>query len=69
MFPAGVTSVIFDVIITDDNIVEMNENLTLAITVNSLPRKVTTNVTTAQTIVTIIDHDSECLYCRKHTYP
>ena len=60
MFPAGVTSVIFDVIITDDNIVEMNENLTLAIAVNSLPRKVTTSVTTAQTIVTIIDHDSEC---------
>ena len=54
------TSVIFDVIITDDNIVEMNENLTLAIAVNSLPRKVTTSVTTAQTIVTIIDHDSEC---------
>lgn len=69
MFPAGVTSVIFDVIITDDNIVEMNENLTLTIAVNSLPRKVTTSVTTAQTIVTIIDNDSECLYCRKHTYP
>ena len=60
MFPAGVTSVIFDVIITDDNIVEMNENLTLTIAVNSLPRKVTTSVTTAQTIVTIIDNDSEC---------
>ena len=60
MFPAGVTSVLFDVIITDDNIVEMNENLTLAIAVNSLPRKVTTSVTTAQTIVTIIDNDSEC---------
>ena len=69
MFPAGVTSVLFDVIITDDNIVEMNENLTLTIAVNSLPRKVITNLTTAQTIVTITDNDSKCLYCRKLTYP
>ena len=63
MFAAGVTSVPFDVIINDDNIIETNENITLTIAVNSLPRKVTTNVTTAQTIVTIIDNDSKCLYC------
>ena len=63
MFAAGVTSVLFDVIINDDNIIETNENLTLTIAVNSLPRKVTTNVTTTQTIVTIIDNDSKCLYC------
>ena len=63
MFAAGVTSVPFDVIINDDNIIETNENITLTIAVNSLPRKVTTNVTTAQTIVTIFDNDSKCLYC------
>ena len=60
MFAAGVTSVPFDVIINDDNIIETNENLTLTIAVNSLPRKVTTNITTAQTIMTIIDNDSKC---------
>ena len=62
MFAAGVTSVPFDVIINDDNIIETNESLTLTIAVNSLPRKVTTNITTAQTIMTIIDNDSKCLY-------
>ena len=61
-FAAGVTSVSFDVIINDDNIIETNESLTLTIAVNSLPRKVTTNVTTTQTIMTIIDNDSKCLY-------
>ena len=65
MFAAGVTSVSFDVNIADDNIIETNENLTLTIAVNSLPRKVATSVTAAQTVLTIIDNDSKCLYCRK----
>ena len=70
MFAAGVTSVSFDVIINDDNIIETNENITLSIAVNSLPRKVTTNVNIAQTTVTITDNDSKCLYCcrKPNTY-
>jgi len=39
-FPAGVTSVTFDVPITDDNILEGSENFTLTIDQSSLPASV-----------------------------
>ena len=55
-FPAGVTSVTFDVPITDDNILEGNENFTLTIDQSSLP----TNVNRGdpdEAIVTIVDDD------------
>ena len=58
IFPAGETNATFDVTIINDNLLERNENFTLIINVNSLPRKVTTN-TIAQATVTIIDNDSK----------
>ena len=58
-FPAGETNATFDVTLVNDNLLERNENFTLTINVNSLPRRVATN-TIAQTTVTIIDDDSKC---------
>jgi len=57
-FLAGETSVQFDVVINDDNIVEASEEFSLAIQNKSLPATVTpTNP--GQMIVTILDNDSE----------
>ena len=55
-FPAGATRVSFDVPITDDDILEVNEDFNLIIVLNSLPDGVTRHGT-VQTMVTIIDDE------------
>ena len=57
-FPAGVTSVSFDVTIIDDNILELNEQFDLTIISSSLPNGFTVD-NPSQATVTIIDDDSE----------
>ena len=57
-FPAGVTSVPFDVPINNDNILESNEQFQLRIVPKSLPDRVTVS-SPSQTIVSIIDNDGE----------
>ena len=56
MFHAGVTSVPFDVTITDDNILEGNESFSLMIMQTSKPDRVT-RVGDYQAEVTIVDND------------
>ena len=56
-FPAGMTSISFDVPITDDNILENNEQFHLIFS-NTLPDHVTIG-NPSQTIVTITDNDSK----------
>lgn len=67
-FPAGMTSISFDVSIIDDNILEGNENFTLSIDLSSLPYGfIITNST--QATITIVDND--CKYYSLlliHTY-
>ena len=60
-FPAEATVASFDVSIINDNILERNENFTLTIVMDSLPSKVTTNVTIAHTTVVVIDNDGKYL--------
>ncbi|XP_065884398.1 IgGFc-binding protein-like isoform X2 [Dysidea avara] len=55
-FPAGVTKVSFDVLITDDNILESDEVFNLTIDPSSLPRRVTVT-DPSQAVVTIIDNE------------
>jgi len=55
-FPSGVTSVPFDVPITDDNILEGNEDFTLTIDSSLLPDGVTRGNPGSAT-VTIVDND------------
>jgi len=55
-FPAGVTSVPFDVAINDDNIMEGNEDFDLTIIRNTLPDGVTRSSPGIAT-VTIVDND------------
>ena len=57
-FPAGVTSVPFDVPISDDNILEDDEVFTLIIN-NSLPNRVTVNKRRGQATVFILNSDSK----------
>jgi len=57
-FPAGVTSVTFDVPITDDSILEGNENFILTIDQSSLPTGVIRG-DPDETTVTIVDDDSK----------
>jgi len=57
-FPAGMTSVTFDVSITDDSILEGNENFMLTINQSSLPEVVNTGIPSEAT-VTIVDNDSK----------
>lgn len=55
VFPAGITSVSFNVSVTDDNILEQNE--TFALTIDS-----TSNVIvggSGKAIITILDDDSK----------
>ena len=54
-FPAGVTSVPFNISINDDNIFEENENFTLTIN-SSLPTGVMVG-NPGQATVTIVDND------------
>ena len=60
-FPAGVTMVAFDVPVTDDMIVEDNEDFNLIIVPGSLPADVTCG-TPNRASVTIVDNDGQCLY-------
>jgi len=55
-FPAGLTSVTFDVPITDDNILEGSENFMLTIDQSSLPTNVNRGDPDEAT-VTIVDND------------
>ena len=58
-FPVGVTRVLFDVQINDDNMLEANsENFILTIDSSSLPYHVTVG-NPGQTTVNIIDDESE----------
>ena len=54
--PAGMTSVTFNVSITDDNILEVNENFVLTIDPSSLPTCVT-HGNLGHATVTILDDD------------
>ena len=56
MIPAGQTNVRFDVTIMDDNVVENDENINLAINSNMLPNKITLGIP-GRTMVTIVDND------------
>ena len=55
MIPAGLTNVKFDVTIMDDNVVENNENINLAINSNTLPNKITAG--DPRTSIAIVDND------------
>ena len=60
IIPAGNKRVMFDVSITDDNLLEMNETFELSIESTSLSRKVLPGSTTkfsSKTTVYIIDDD------------
>ena len=55
-FPAGLTMVAFDVPITDDTILEVNENFMLSIDEASLPFGIT-HGNPPEATVTIVDDD------------
>ena len=57
-FPAGTTSVPFNVSITDDDILEDNENFLLTVDLSSLPRNITAS-DPYQATVTILDKDGK----------
>ena len=59
-FPAGMTSVPFDIAINDDMIFEGNEDFILTIDPASLPTDVSVTVGSPnQTTVTIVDNDGK----------
>ena len=55
-FPARVTSVLFKVSLTDDDILEEHENFILTINQSSLPNGITIG-DPSLTVVTIVDND------------
>jgi len=57
-FPAGVTSLLLNVPINEDNILEDNEEFTLIIIPNALPDRVT-HGSIGQAVVHIVDDDGE----------
>ena len=59
-FLAGVTHVVFNVTITEDNILEDDENFSLTIDSFSLPSNVTVD-NLSQATVTILDNDGKYL--------
>ena len=61
--PARITSVLFDIPITNDNVLEQNENFNLTINASLLLSRVTVT-NPHQAIVTIMDDDSK--YKLKH---
>ena len=66
-FPAGVTSVPFNVSINDDMIFEGNENFTLTINSSSLPTGGTVIVGSPdQATVTIVDNDRKPFLIYSH---
>ena len=56
MIPAGQTNVKFDVTIMDNDVVENDENINLAINSDMLPNKITLG-NPGSTVVTIVDND------------
>ena len=56
VIPAGETNVKFSVIIMDDNILETNETINLAIKSNMLPNKII-RANPGRAVVTIVDND------------
>ena len=56
---AGKSSALFSVSITNDNILERNEEFTLSINASSLPNGVTVNGSGEATVF-IVDDDCEC---------
>ena len=57
-FPAGTTSVLFNISITDDNILESDENFLLTVDLFSLPSNITAS-NPYQATVTIVDKDGK----------
>ena len=57
--PAGETSVTFDVPITDDNILEGNENFMLTIDQSSLPTGVIRGDPSESTVTIVEDNDGK----------
>ena len=62
-FPAGTTSVTFDIPVNNDNILENSENVMLTINSSSLPDGVSRG-NTDDTTVTILDYDCKQIYIR-----
>ena len=60
-FTAGVTSVLFNISLIDDNIIEDNETFYLAIEKASLPDKVTVEDTSSHSTVNIESDDCKLL--------
>ena len=60
-FPAGVTSVLFNIPIFDDDTPEENENFSIAVNTDSLPDGVTTG-SPSRVIMMIRNDDSKCQY-------
>ena len=56
VIPAGDTNVKFSVTIMDDNILETDETINLAINSNALPNKIT-QANPSRAVVTIVDND------------
>ena len=60
IFPAGVTSMSFNILIYDDDLLEDNENFTLTIKAESLP--VGISISSPSTVIMIIrNDDSKCV--------
>ena len=57
-FPAGTTSVPFNISITDDDILEDDENFILTVDLSSLPNNITAS-DPYQATVTIVDKDGK----------
>ena len=66
-FPAGTTSVPFNVSITDDNILEDNENFFLTVDLSSLPDNITAS-DPYQATVTIVDKDGKLTVVAEFRY-
>ena len=66
-FLAGVTRVPFSVSITDDNVLEDNENFLLSIDFSVLPNNVTVD-NISQATVTILDNDGKCVHMDMHHF-
>ena len=66
IIPSGNRTAVFDVSITDDNMLEMNETFELSIETTSLPRKVFPSATStrfpSRTTVYIVDDDLQGKY-------
>ena len=66
-FPAGTTSVPFNILITDDDILEDDENFILTVDLSSLPSNITAS-DPYQATVTIVDKDGKLTVMAKLRY-